>query len=75
MGQMKPQVQPDDVVYGVPTVAVIHFDIILCAVHLLHVFSKNLVLKQLKHEQTLDTFISFYVNKYADHHTFKVAFQ
>ena len=45
-------VQPDDVVYGVPTVAVIHLDMILCATHLLHVFSKDLVLKQLKHEHT-----------------------
>ena len=63
MGQMKPQFQPDDVVYGAPTVAVIHLDIILCVAHLLHVFSKDLV-KQLKHEQTLDTFTSFYVNKY-----------
>ena len=45
-------VQPDDVVYGAPTAAVIHLDIILCAAHLLHVFSKDLVLKQLKHEHT-----------------------
>ena len=67
-------IQPDDIVYGAPTAAVIHLDMVLCTAHLLLVFSKDSVSKWLKHEQTLDTFTSFYVNKYADHHAFAVAF-
>ena len=67
-------VQPDDVIYGAPTAAVIHLDTVLRAAHLLPVFGKDSVSKWLKHEQTLDTFTSFYVNKYADHHAFAVAF-
>ena len=63
-------VQPDDIIYGAPTVVVIHLDMVLCAAHLLLVFGKDSVSKQLKHEQTLDTFTSFYVNKYVDHHAF-----
>ena len=67
-------IQPDDVVYGAPTAVVIHLDTVLHAAHLLPVFGKDSVSKRLKHKQTLDTFTSFYVNKYADHHTFAVAF-
>lgn len=67
-------VEPDDVLYGAPSAAVIHLDTILRAAHLLPVFSKHSVSKQLTHEQTLDKFTSFYVNKYADHHAFAIAF-
>ena len=67
-------VKPDDVLYGAPSAAVIHLDTILRAAHLLPVFGEHSVLKRLTHEQTLDKFTSFYVNKYADHHAFAVAF-
>ena len=67
-------VEPDDVLYGAPSAAVIHLDMILHAAHLLPVFGEHSVLKRLTHEQTLDKFTSFYVNKYADHHAFAIAF-
>ncbi|KAH9014907.1 hypothetical protein EDB83DRAFT_2508639 [Lactarius deliciosus] len=46
-------------------VSIIHLDGIVRASHLLPVFGWG---------YTLDTFTSFYVNKYADHHAFKIAF-
>ena len=67
-------VEPDNVLYGAPSAAVIHLDMILRAAHLLPVFGEHSVSKRLTHEQTLDKFTSFYVNKYADHHAFAVAF-
>ena len=67
-------VKPDNVLYGAPSAAVIHLDMILRAAHLLPVFGEHSVSKQLTHEQTLDKFTSFYVNKYADHHAFAIAF-
>lgn len=67
-------VEPVDVIYGTPTAAVIHLDTILHAAHLLPIFGEDFVSKQLKHEQMLDIFSSFYINKYADHHAFATAF-
>lgn len=67
-------VEPVDVIYGTPTAAVIHLDTILHAAHLLLIFGEDFVSKQLKHEQMLDIFSSFYINKYVDHHAFATAF-
>ena len=53
--------------------SVIHHDTIIRAAHLLLVFGHEYVSRTLSSTDTLNEFTSFYVNKYADHHTFKIA--
>ena len=59
---------------GGPFMFIIHLNTILRALHLLPVSGQGHVLKTLHFTDTLDTFTRFYVNKYIDHHTFKIAF-
>jgi hypothetical protein len=54
--------------------SIIHLDTVLQAAHLLPVFGSEHVSQTLSFTDTLDTFSSFYVNKYADHHAFETAF-
>ena len=54
--------------------SVIHIDSILRAVHLLPVFGKDFIPKELRYHQTLHAFKLYYVNKYADHHSHEVAY-
>jgi hypothetical protein len=44
------------------------------ASHLLPVFGEGRISKTLLFTDTLNTFTRFYVNKYADHHAFEIAF-
>ncbi|KAF8220424.1 hypothetical protein L208DRAFT_1333809 [Tricholoma matsutake] len=55
-------------------VSIIHLDTIVRASHLLPVFSEEHVYKTLSFTDTLDTFTRFYINKYADHQAFEIAF-
>ncbi|KAH9044390.1 hypothetical protein EDB85DRAFT_2070585 [Lactarius pseudohatsudake] len=55
-------------------VSIIHLDGIVRASHLLPVFGQGCVSTTLSFPNTLDTFTSFYVNKYVDHHAFEIAF-
>ncbi|KAH9020564.1 hypothetical protein EDB85DRAFT_2075668 [Lactarius pseudohatsudake] len=57
-----------------PSSDIIHLDTILWAAHLLPVFGSECVSRTLSCTDTLDTFSSFYVNKYVDHHAFEIAF-
>jgi hypothetical protein len=59
---------------GTPFEEIIHIDCILCTVHLIGVYSKAFVLQCLTLHDSLDAFDSYYVNKYIDHHVFKVVF-
>ena len=54
--------------------AILHLDTIVRAAHLLPVFGRQTVSRTLSFTDTLDTFTTFYVNKYADHHAFETAF-
>ncbi|KAF8833180.1 hypothetical protein BDN67DRAFT_917496 [Paxillus ammoniavirescens] len=57
-----------------PQLAIIHADTIVHAAHLLPVFaSDQFILKSINLHNALDTFNLFYVNKFADHHTFELA--
>lgn len=67
-------VEPDMNADGTPHVSIIHIDTILRAAHLIPVYSNDIIDKNHKHETTLDTFARFFVNKYADHHVFEIAF-
>jgi hypothetical protein len=59
---------------GETIVSIIHLDTIVRASHLLPVFGEERVSMTLSFTDTLDTFTRFYVNKYADHHAFEIAF-
>ena len=59
---------------GEPFTSIIHLDTIVRASHLLPVFGQGHVSRTLSFTDTLDTFTRFYVNKYIDHHAFKIAF-
>lgn len=64
-------VKPDD---NETPASIIHLDTVVRAAHLLPIFGPEHVSKALSFTDTLDTFRRFYVNKYADHHAFEVAF-
>lgn len=66
-------VEPDRLPNGQPATAVVHLDTVFRAAHLIPVFSNQPALsKHQRHEQTLDQFSEFYVNKYIDYHAFEV---
>ena len=66
-------VEPDCLADGQPVTFVVHLDSIFRAAHLLPVFHNHPPLsKRQHHEQTLDLFSEFYVNRYIDHHAFEV---
>lgn len=56
-----------------PNYAIIHTDSIYRAAHLIPVYGTRPVSLELKPHHSYDTFDSFYVNKYADHHSFMIA--
>jgi hypothetical protein len=53
---------------------IIHLDSVVGTAHLLGVCGEDFVPKDLSYNNSLDAFHSFYVNKFADHHAFKIAF-
>ncbi|KAG2096718.1 uncharacterized protein F5147DRAFT_747545 [Suillus discolor] len=53
--------------------AVIHIETVFHAAHLIPIYGSKYIPHSLKFYDSLDTFCSFYVNKYADHHAFKIA--
>ncbi|KAG1791957.1 uncharacterized protein BJ212DRAFT_1283203, partial [Suillus subaureus] len=53
--------------------AVIHVDSIFRSAHLIPVYGTELLPTVIKSHHVLDIFTLFYVNKYADHHTFEIA--
>ena len=55
-----------------PVWAVVHIETILHDAHLILVFGMGYIPQQLHYSQSLDVFSSFYVNKYADHHSIEV---
>ena len=66
-------VEPD-VYDGKPTVDIIHLDTIVRSAHLIGVYGKNPLPKNIPLCYALDLFNSYYVNKYIDHHAFELAF-
>ncbi|KAG2039374.1 hypothetical protein BDR03DRAFT_860002, partial [Suillus americanus] len=52
--------------------SIIHIDTIICATHLLPIFSEGCVPQKATFHETLDTYCQFYVNKFADHHSFEI---
>ncbi|KAG2054280.1 hypothetical protein BDR06DRAFT_1050585 [Suillus hirtellus] len=67
-------VQPAHDNNNMPHISVIHIDSIYHATHLIPVYGTQVISVQHHHHQTYDIFHHFYVNKYADHHSFEIAF-
>jgi hypothetical protein len=67
-------VEPDFNADGSPLMSVIHLDSILRAAHLIGVCGNEFLPKELSFHHSLDAFLSFYVNKFIDHHAFEIAF-
>jgi hypothetical protein len=70
MWTVKPDMSDD----SKTVVFIIHLNTIVRESYLLPVFGKECVSKTLSFMDTLYTFTRFYVNKYADHHAFEIAF-
>ncbi|KAG2737545.1 hypothetical protein P692DRAFT_201842928 [Suillus brevipes Sb2] len=58
---------------GSRNLAVIHIETVFRAAHLIAIYGSEYIPHSLKFYHSLDTFGSFYVNKYADHHAFEIA--
>ena len=56
--------------------AIIHLDSILRCTHLIPVFGQNFIDRSLglTFSDSLDAFLFYYVNKYADHHMHEIVF-
>ncbi|KAG1888514.1 hypothetical protein F4604DRAFT_2023854 [Suillus subluteus] len=67
-------VQPAHNNNNTPHISVIHIDSIYRTAHLIPVYGTRVIPAQHHHHQTYDIFDRFYVNKYADHHSFEIAF-
>ena len=66
-------VEPDCLPDGQPVTAVVHLNTVFRAAHLPPIFSDHPALsKHQHHEETLDLFLEFYVNRYIDCHVFEV---
>ncbi|KAG0703375.1 hypothetical protein DFH29DRAFT_981942 [Suillus ampliporus] len=54
--------------------AIIHVDAIYRAAHLIPMYGTDFLPPGLKYYDSYDAFRAYYVNKYADHHAFEIAF-
>ncbi|KAH8985962.1 hypothetical protein EDB86DRAFT_3065949 [Lactarius hatsudake] len=59
-----------DFVRGDPILAVIHVDCIFCTAHLVPIFGNSYIPDHITHDNSLDNFKGFYVNRFVDHHAF-----
>lgn len=68
-------VEPEYLMRAEPSTSVIHLETIIRSTHLLPVFSRNETVRDGHHfSNTLDLYQAFYVNKYADHHSFEIIY-
>ena len=60
----------------VGSAAIVHLDMILRCAHLIPVFGPTYIDRSLKltFNDSLDAYLSFYVNKYVDHHMHEIVF-
>ncbi|KAI5999626.1 hypothetical protein EDD15DRAFT_2386382 [Pisolithus albus] len=68
-------VRPRYHTHNLRNIAIVHIDTIYRAAHLIPVYSShNINARDIRPHQSYDVFRLFYVNKYADHHTFEIVF-
>ncbi|KAG1860759.1 hypothetical protein F4604DRAFT_1882540 [Suillus subluteus] len=56
-----------------PIYNIIHVDSIYCVAHLIPVYGRRFLHRGINLHNSYDSFHTFYVNKYADHHAFELA--
>jgi hypothetical protein len=56
-----------------PDISIVQIDCVFCAAHLILVYGANFIARTISPHDSYDTFDSFYINKYADHHAFEIA--
>ncbi|KAG1728409.1 hypothetical protein EDD22DRAFT_982701 [Suillus occidentalis] len=56
-----------------PDISIIHIDCIFRAAHLIPLYGSNFLPRAVTSHDSYDVFRSYFVNKYADHHTFEIA--
>ncbi|OBZ73048.1 hypothetical protein A0H81_06618 [Grifola frondosa] len=59
---------------GAPVLSVLHLDSIVRAAHLIGVYGKQAVPRDVTAHNALDAYKRFYVNRYVDHHAFETIF-
>jgi len=68
-------VEPESTRRGMCHMSVIHLDSIVHGAHLLPRFPSDApAYREINYMNVLDVYMSFYVNKYIDHHAFEIAF-
>ncbi|KIK77437.1 hypothetical protein PAXRUDRAFT_166842, partial [Paxillus rubicundulus Ve08.2h10] len=65
-------VQPGFNAFRQPNISILHIDMIYRAAHLIPVYSTHFIPTKIQPHQSYDIFHAFYVNKFADHHTFEI---
>ena len=60
--------------HGAPSAAVLDLGTIVCATHLICVYRKHHLSSDLTPEESLNSFRTYYVNKFINHHSFTIAF-
>ncbi|KAJ7201741.1 hypothetical protein C8J57DRAFT_1064543, partial [Mycena rebaudengoi] len=53
---------------------IIHLDSILRGAHLIPIYGDSYLPRHIRHTASLDSFRTYYINKYADHHSHEIAF-
>ena len=66
-------VRPATLPNNTPNYAIIHIDSIYRAAHLIPIYCTHPIPLEIKPHHSYDAFNAFYVNKYADHHSFAIA--
>ncbi|KIK13000.1 hypothetical protein PISMIDRAFT_119791, partial [Pisolithus microcarpus 441] len=54
--------------------AVIHLDSIFRAAHLIPIYGRDFVPREIAPYHSYDAFNGYYVNKFADHHAFEIVY-
>ncbi|KAG1864575.1 hypothetical protein C8R48DRAFT_747864 [Suillus tomentosus] len=67
-------VRPGEGANNTAEYAIIHIDAIYRAAHLIPMYGMEFLPPELKFYHSYDAFCAYYVNKYADHHAFEIAF-
>ncbi|KAI6022994.1 hypothetical protein BKA83DRAFT_97099 [Pisolithus microcarpus] len=67
-------VRPSFIQNHQPNLAVIHLDSIFRAAHLIPIYGRDFVLREIAPYHSYDAFNGYYVNKFADHHAFEIAY-
>ncbi|EIW82031.1 hypothetical protein CONPUDRAFT_152917 [Coniophora puteana RWD-64-598 SS2] len=66
-------VAPDYNDDGTSLLAVVPINSLVCAAHLIPFYGDKFIPEGLKHYSSYNNFFGFYINRYADHHSFEIA--